>query len=105
MAVFLERGRLALIRDRLAEARQSYIQVQQLAEQAGRPLIVGKAQLGLGWVAYLEGEFALAQTHLEQAIGLCGREEVTTRLLAQALLGLAFVGLGRRPSDWSAAGP
>jgi DNA-binding SARP family transcriptional activator len=93
LSIHLERGRLALERDQLTEARQSYAQVQQLAEQAGRSLIVGKAHLGLGWVAYQDGDFTQAHLHLEQAIALCGQEELRTQLIAQALLGLTWLGL------------
>jgi predicted ATPase len=93
--VFLEQGQLALVQHRLPEARQSFAQVRQLAEEGGRPLIVARTLLSLGQVAYQSESFAEAQGLLAQARALCPADKVNLQAAIQAALALALLGLDR----------
>jgi tetratricopeptide (TPR) repeat protein len=91
--IYSNMGRLALAAGKFDMARRHYSEMLHLAEVDGRPLVVGKAQLGLGWAAYLEADFQSAFDYLSRSIALCEREDVQNRVLAEALLGLTLVGL------------
>lgn len=93
--VNLERGQLALAQHRLPEARQAFAQVKQQAEDGGRPLIVARALLGLGQVAYQSEAFAEAQGLLTQAQALCPTDKANLQVSIQAALALALLGLDR----------
>ncbi|MFZ0546463.1 MAG: AAA family ATPase [Candidatus Promineifilaceae bacterium] len=94
MVIYSNKGRLGLASADLEMARHAYGEMMRLAAIDARPLMRGKAHLGLGWAAYQSGDFQAAFDHLSQAADLCKQEDIQNQVLAQSLLGLALVGLG-----------
>lgn len=93
--IHLEEAKLALVQHQLPAAGNIFDLVKGLAETDARPVVLAQAFLGLGRVAYHEGDFARAADLIRQAADLCPEEQANLTVSLQAALALAMLGLQR----------